>query len=165
MVRVTGRVGLTRKKHGSGHGSTRFCFGSKKSGSGRVFFGSGRVGLKNYDPFCHVYLEWNSVEMTCSIKGRASLHPRRKLKFVSFFFFENVEICKFVVLVFAVVIYTGQYWETLTNKLRIVTLIRMVYKLGDKIQILFQSNYMTSTNITSLEYTRYVQQEKCIFFV
>ena len=33
---VSGRVG-------SGHGSTRFCFRSKKSGSGWVFFGSGRV--------------------------------------------------------------------------------------------------------------------------
>ena len=43
--RVTGypgRVGLTRNKIGSGHGSTRFYFGSKKSGSGQVF--SGRVG-------------------------------------------------------------------------------------------------------------------------
>ena len=40
LGRVTGRVELTRKKHGTGHGSTCFCFGSKKSGSGRVFFGS-----------------------------------------------------------------------------------------------------------------------------
>ena len=30
MVRV--QVGLTHKKHWSGHGSTRFCFGSKKFG-------------------------------------------------------------------------------------------------------------------------------------
>ena len=34
MVRV--RVGLTRKKHRSGHGSTSFCFGSKNLGSGQV---------------------------------------------------------------------------------------------------------------------------------
>ena len=42
MVRV--RVGLTRKKHGSGHGSTRFCFRSKNRVQ-VVFFrvGSGRV--------------------------------------------------------------------------------------------------------------------------
>ena len=32
---------------GSGHGSTRFCFGSKMN-SGRVFFGSGRVGLEKF---------------------------------------------------------------------------------------------------------------------
>ena len=45
MGRVTGypgRVGLTRNKIGSGHGSTRFYFGSKKSGSGKVFFGLGQ---------------------------------------------------------------------------------------------------------------------------
>ena len=35
-----GRVGLTCKKIKSGHGSTRFCFESKNSGSGQVFFGS-----------------------------------------------------------------------------------------------------------------------------
>ena len=52
--RVAGWVGLTCIKHGSGHGSTRFCFRSKKSGSDRVFFGSGRVGSENSDPFCHV---------------------------------------------------------------------------------------------------------------
>ena len=41
-----GRVGLTSKKIGSGHRSTRFCFGSKKSGLGQVFFRSSRVGQK-----------------------------------------------------------------------------------------------------------------------
>ena len=48
--RVTGylgRVGLTRNKIGSDHGSTRFCFGSKKSGSGQVFFWSGQKILTN----------------------------------------------------------------------------------------------------------------------
>ena len=40
--RVTSRVGLTHKKHGLSYGSTYFCFGSKKSGLGRVFFGSGQ---------------------------------------------------------------------------------------------------------------------------
>ena len=52
--RVTGypgRVGLTRNKIGSGHGSTRFCFGSKKIGFGSGIF---RVGSKNSDPYCHV---------------------------------------------------------------------------------------------------------------
>ena len=49
-VRVGSRVGSgwPAKKHGSGHGATRFCFGSKKSGSSRV-------GSENSDPFCHVY--------------------------------------------------------------------------------------------------------------
>ena len=37
------RVGLTRKKIRSGHESTRFCFGSKKLGSGQVFLGSGLI--------------------------------------------------------------------------------------------------------------------------
>ena len=37
-----GQVGLTRKKTGLGHGSICFCFGSKKLGSGQVFFGSGQ---------------------------------------------------------------------------------------------------------------------------
>ena len=41
--RVVCRVGLTRKKHGSDHGSTRFCFRSKKSSSSRVFFWLGWV--------------------------------------------------------------------------------------------------------------------------
>ena len=40
MVRV--RVGLTRKKHGSSHGLTRFCFGSKKNRV-RVGYFLGRV--------------------------------------------------------------------------------------------------------------------------
>ena len=53
-VRITGRVGLTCKKHGLGHGSTRFCFGSKKSSLGQVFFGSGQVESENFDRFCHV---------------------------------------------------------------------------------------------------------------
>ena len=37
-IMVWVRVGLTSKKHGSGHGSTCFCFGSKK-----IVFGSSRV--------------------------------------------------------------------------------------------------------------------------
>ena len=41
------------QKIGLGHGSTRFCFGSKNSSSGQV---SGRVGSANSDTFCHVYL-------------------------------------------------------------------------------------------------------------
>ena len=59
MVRV--RVGSTRKKHSLGHGSTRFCFGSKKSGSGRVFFRSGRVEPENSDLFCHVLRPKNLI--------------------------------------------------------------------------------------------------------
>ena len=48
MVRVAGWVGLTRKKHGSGHESTRFCFESKKSDSSQVFFGSGQKILTRF---------------------------------------------------------------------------------------------------------------------
>ena len=40
-----GQVGLTRKKIGSGHRSICFCFGSKKSGSGQVFFWLGQKFL------------------------------------------------------------------------------------------------------------------------
>ena len=43
MVRVMGWIKLTCKKHRLGHGLTCFLFGSKKSGLGQVFFGSGRV--------------------------------------------------------------------------------------------------------------------------
>jgi len=53
--RVAGQVGLTRKKHRLGHGSTRFCFGQKIE-LGQVFFRLGRVRLENFDLFCHVYL-------------------------------------------------------------------------------------------------------------
>ena len=58
MVRVL--VGLTRKKHGSGHGSTRFCFGSKKSGSGQVFFGSSQKILTHFamSSFCNANEEY-----------------------------------------------------------------------------------------------------------
>ena len=38
-----GRVGLNRKKIGLGHKSTHFCFRSKKSSLGQVFFELGRV--------------------------------------------------------------------------------------------------------------------------
>ena len=41
MVQV--RVGLTPQKHRSDHESTRFCFGSKKSGSDQIFFRPSRV--------------------------------------------------------------------------------------------------------------------------
>ena len=53
--RGSGRVDL-QKKHGLGHGSTCFCFKSKKSGSHQVFFGLDRVRLENSDSFCHVYV-------------------------------------------------------------------------------------------------------------
>ena len=43
-----GRVRLTRKKHRSSHRSTRFSFESKKLGSGRVFFGSGKKILTRF---------------------------------------------------------------------------------------------------------------------
>ena len=46
MVRV--RVGLTHKKHGSGHKSTRFCFRSKKLG-----FGSGQKILTRFAMSTH----------------------------------------------------------------------------------------------------------------
>ena len=41
-------VGLTHKKYRLGHGSTRFCFGSKKSSSDQVFFGSGQKILTHF---------------------------------------------------------------------------------------------------------------------
>ena len=44
MVWVRVQVGSGwSEKYGSGHGLTRFCFGSKKSCSSQVFFGSGQV--------------------------------------------------------------------------------------------------------------------------
>ena len=39
---------VNSQKHGSGHGSTRFYFGLKKSGSGQVFFGSGQIFLTHF---------------------------------------------------------------------------------------------------------------------
>ena len=50
--RVVGQVGLTRKKHELGHGSTRFCLKPKKIGFGLGIF---RVKSENFDLFCHVY--------------------------------------------------------------------------------------------------------------
>ena len=46
-------VGLTSKKIRSNHGSTHFCFGSKKSSLDQIFFGSGqkiltRIAMSSY---------------------------------------------------------------------------------------------------------------------
>ena len=70
-VQVGSRVRLTHKKHGSGHRSTRFCFGSKKSGLGQVFFGSGQVGSENSDPFCHV--QFCNKDQKCMYNPNISL--------------------------------------------------------------------------------------------
>ena len=47
MVQVQVRVGLTRKKHGLGHGSTRFCFGKKKRGSGQKILTCFAISIYN----------------------------------------------------------------------------------------------------------------------
>ena len=74
------RVGLARKKNRSSNWSTRFCFGSKISGSGREFFGSGQKILTYFAMsryrwwdkrqkyrFCDSGISWIGMRWMCTI--------------------------------------------------------------------------------------------------
>ena len=78
MVRV--RVKLIHKKHKSDYESTRFNFRSKKSGLGRVFFGSGQVW--KFGLVFHVYIQPTVAQIVKLLIIFYSQHSHLKIKYL-----------------------------------------------------------------------------------
>ena len=75
---------VNSQKHGSGHGSTRFYFGLKKSGSGQVFFGSGQIFLTHFAmSTCDVgTVQCEDGTIKCEKKVREPSNVRKELSHV-----------------------------------------------------------------------------------
>ena len=68
-------IGLTRKKHGSSHESTRFYFESNKLSSGRVYFGSGQNFLTRFAMSTHQFPRYSfHFQFYCAPLGDCLLY-------------------------------------------------------------------------------------------